>query len=81
MVPGGLATTDTREFEHAREVVRRRASGTLDYFALRSDKEHFFDRDGVIAYAVHNGVSLVSPDPICPAEERSVPVVVVPAVC
>ncbi len=71
MVPGGLATTDTREFEHAREVVRRRASGTLDYFALRSDKEHFFDRDGVIAYAVHNGVSLVSPDPICPAEERA----------
>ncbi|MGO9557863.1 MAG: bifunctional lysylphosphatidylglycerol flippase/synthetase MprF [Acidimicrobiales bacterium] len=60
-----------REFEHAREVVQRRASGTLDYFALRGDKVHFFDRDGVIAYAVHNGVCLVSPDPICPPEERS----------
>ncbi|MHB1987564.1 MAG: phosphatidylglycerol lysyltransferase domain-containing protein [Acidimicrobiales bacterium] len=57
--------------QHAREVVARRGAGTLDYFALRNDKEHFFDRDGVIAYAVHNGVSLVSPDPICPREERA----------
>ena len=67
-----LSTIDhDREFDHARKVVQRRASGTLDYFALRGDKVHFFDRDGVIAYAVHNGVCLVSPDPICPPEERS----------
>ncbi len=58
------------ELERAREVVARRGAGTLDYFALRSDKEHFFERDGLIAYAVHNGVALVSPDPICPVEER-----------
>ncbi|HLI44720.1 MAG TPA: phosphatidylglycerol lysyltransferase domain-containing protein [Acidimicrobiales bacterium] len=59
-----------RDIERAREVVRRRGSGTLDYFALRSDKRHFFARDGLVAYAIHNGVALVSPDPICPPEER-----------
>ena len=58
-------------FRRARDVVRRRGSGTLDYFALRGDKQHFFDRDGVVAYAIHNGVCLVSPDPIGPAEERA----------
>ncbi len=55
----------------AREIVARRGEGTLDYFALRSDKQYFFDRDGLVAYAVRNGVALVSPDPICPPEERS----------
>ncbi len=54
----------------ARDVVQRRGSGTLDYFALRSDKQHFFARDGVVAYAIHSGVCLVSPDPIGPVEER-----------
>lgn len=54
----------------ARSVVRSWASGTLDYFALRSDKEYFFDRSSVVAYAVHHGVCLVSPDPIGPDWER-----------
>jgi lysylphosphatidylglycerol synthetase-like protein (DUF2156 family) len=57
------------DFERARDVVTRRGSGTLDYFALRSDKQHFFDRDSVIAYAIRSGVCLVSPDPIGPPEE------------
>lgn len=61
---------EVREIETARDVVSRRGAGTLDYFALRSDKLHFFARDAMIAYAIHNGVALVSPDPICEAEER-----------
>jgi len=54
----------------ARGVVERHGGGTLDYFALRSDKEFFFHRDSLVAYAVHNGVALVSPDPIGPPAER-----------
>jgi lysylphosphatidylglycerol synthetase-like protein (DUF2156 family) len=54
----------------ARDIVARRGSGTLDYFALRSDKQWFFDRDGIVAYAIHGGVCLVSPDPIGPEEEH-----------
>ncbi len=65
---GGPAESD---FDRAREIVMRRASGTLDYFTLRNDKQHFFARDGVVAYAVHSGVALASPDPICPPEERA----------
>ncbi len=51
-------------------VVRRHGSGTLDYFALRSDKDVFFWGDSLVAYAVYGGVSLVSPDPIGPRSER-----------
>jgi len=58
------------DFRRARDIVARRGSGTLDYFALRSDKQHFFDRDSVVAYAIRSGVCLVSPDPIGPPEER-----------
>jgi lysylphosphatidylglycerol synthetase-like protein (DUF2156 family) len=58
------------ELRHARTVVDRWAGGTLDYFALRADKEFFFSHDSVVAYAVHNGVCLVSPDPIGPPWER-----------
>ncbi len=56
-------------FEQAREIVMRRG-GTLDYFALRSDKQHFVERDSVVAFAIRSGVCLVSPDPVGPAEER-----------
>ena len=55
----------------ARDIVRRHGTGTLDYFALRDDKQWFFFRDTVVAYAVHGGVCLVSPDPIGPVSERS----------
>jgi lysyl-tRNA synthetase class 2 len=54
----------------ARDIVRRHGEGTLDYFALRSDKQWFFHRDSVVAYAIYSGVCLVSPDPIGPVAER-----------
>jgi len=54
----------------ARDLVRRHGLGTLDYFALRDDKQWFFHRDTVVAYAVYGGVCLVSPDPIGPEDER-----------
>jgi lysylphosphatidylglycerol synthetase-like protein (DUF2156 family) len=60
--------TDTTE--RAADVVRRRSMGTLDYFALRSDKKAFLERDGLVAYAIYGGICLVSPDPICAPEER-----------
>lgn len=55
----------------ARDLVRRHGRGTLDYFALRDDKQFFFHRDGVVAYAVYGGVALMSPDPIGPVTERA----------
>jgi lysylphosphatidylglycerol synthetase-like protein (DUF2156 family) len=54
----------------AGDIVRRRGMGTLDYFALRSDKQAFLERDGLVAYAIYGGICLVSPDPICAPEER-----------
>lgn len=56
--------------QRAQALVQRWGSGTLDYFALRSDKHFFFSRDTVVAYAIHAGVCLVSPDPIGPPWER-----------
>ena len=55
----------------AREIVRRHGRGTLDYFALRDDKQFFFFRDSLVAYAVYGGVALISPDPIGPSAERT----------
>jgi lysylphosphatidylglycerol synthetase-like protein (DUF2156 family)/UDP-2,3-diacylglucosamine pyrophosphatase LpxH len=54
----------------ARAIVADHGSSTLDYFALRSDKEAFFDGDSLVAYAVYGAVCLVSPDPIGPPSER-----------
>ena len=54
----------------ARAVLDRHGSGTLDYFALRPDKDFFFWGDTVIAHAVYGTVCLVSPDPIGPVAER-----------
>jgi lysylphosphatidylglycerol synthetase-like protein (DUF2156 family) len=55
----------------ARDIVKRHGAGTLDYFALRSDKKRFFHRDSMVAYAIYGGVCLVSPDPIGPPSERA----------
>jgi lysylphosphatidylglycerol synthetase-like protein (DUF2156 family) len=55
----------------ARDIVRRHGRGTLDYFALRDDKQFFFFRDSLVAYAVYGGVALISPDPIGPESERT----------
>ena len=59
---GGLA--------RARAIVARHGAGTLDYFALRPDKQFFFSGNTVVAHAVYGGVCLVSPDPIGPTAER-----------
>jgi lysylphosphatidylglycerol synthetase-like protein (DUF2156 family) len=56
--------------EKARDIVKRHAAGTLDYFALRTDKQWWFWGDSAVAYAVYTGVCLVSPDPIGPEAER-----------
>nr|WP_246314911.1 phosphatidylglycerol lysyltransferase domain-containing protein [Kineococcus aurantiacus] len=59
------------ERERARAVVLAHGGGTLDYFALRDDKDFFFvtfpEGEGVVAHSVRNGVCLVSPDPVGPA--------------
>ncbi|HXQ91126.1 MAG TPA: hypothetical protein VN768_06155, partial [Acidimicrobiales bacterium] len=54
----------------ARDIVRRHGEGTLDYFALRSDKQWFFHRDSLVAYGIYSGICLVSPDPIGPLAEQ-----------
>jgi len=55
----------------ARDIVERHGAGSLDFFALRDDKRHFFHGESLVAYAVVGGVCLVSPDPIGPAGERA----------
>ncbi len=67
---GARSLDRVRDRERAREIVRAHGSGTLDYFALRDDKQWFFHGSSVVAYAAHAGVCLVSPDPIGPAAER-----------
>ncbi|WP_405432038.1 phosphatidylglycerol lysyltransferase domain-containing protein [Micromonospora sp. NBC_00617] len=65
------ATAGHREADlaRAREIVARHGGDTLAYFALRDDKSFFFEGDCVIAYDVRDGVCLVSPDPIGPAQQ------------
>src|SRR5207245_7375561 len=50
--------------------VARHGSDTLAYFALRHDKQRFVRDQSLVAYAVHSGVCLVSPDPVGPESER-----------
>jgi lysylphosphatidylglycerol synthetase-like protein (DUF2156 family) len=57
--------------ERARYLVERYGSDSLSYFALRSDKDWFGFRDTVVAYRVHNGIALVSPDPVGPVSQRA----------
>ena len=76
MVDRRLSTTGTSAERRvaelrARDIVRRHGRGTLDYFALRDDKQFFFFRDSLVAYAVYGGVALISPDPIGPDAERT----------
>jgi lysylphosphatidylglycerol synthetase-like protein (DUF2156 family) len=68
----GRAAVGRRAAElRARDIVRRHGTGTLDYFALRDDKQWYFHRDSLVAYGVFGGVCLVSPDPIGPFSERA----------
>jgi lysylphosphatidylglycerol synthetase-like protein (DUF2156 family) len=57
--------------ERARFLVERYGGDSLSYFALRDDKEWFGFRDTLVSYRVHNGVALVSPDPIGPVGQRT----------
>lgn len=57
--------------DRARFIVDRYGTDSLAYFALRDDKEWFGFRDTLVAYRVHNGIALVSPDPIGPVGQRS----------
>jgi lysyl-tRNA synthetase class 2 len=57
--------------ERARQIVAEHGGDSLAYFALRDDKDWFFTGSSVVAYAVRNGVCLVSPDPIGPPQEWS----------
>ena len=52
----------------AEEIVRRWGTDTLDYFALRRDKNYFFAADGesLIAYLYVRGTAMVAADPIGP---------------
>lgn len=56
--------------EAARRIVAGTRGDTLAYFALRDDKRFWFHGDSMVAYAVINGVALVSPDPLGPVSER-----------
>jgi lysyl-tRNA synthetase class 2 len=56
--------------ERARTVVAAYGGDTLAYFALRDDKQWMFSGGSVVAFAVRNGVCLVSPDPIGPVADR-----------
>ena len=51
--------------------MERYGSDSLSYFALRTDKDWFGYRDTVVAYRVHNGIALVSPDPVGPVSQRA----------
>ncbi|GAA0248810.1 phosphatidylglycerol lysyltransferase domain-containing protein [Cryptosporangium japonicum] len=59
------------DLARARRIVARHGGGTLDYFALRDDKSWFFTGDCLVAYAIRNGVCLVSPDPIGPPDQHA----------
>lgn len=54
----------------ARELVSTYGTGTLAYFALRDDKQHWILQDTLITYGVYGSVCLVSPDPVGPHNER-----------
>ena len=53
---------------HAEQIVRTWGDDTLDYFALRRDKNYFFSADGrsLIAYLYVRGVAMVAGDPVGP---------------
>jgi lysylphosphatidylglycerol synthetase-like protein (DUF2156 family) len=54
--------------QRAVDIVRRWGDDTLDYFALRRDKNYFFSADGqsLIAYLYVRGTAMVAADPIGP---------------
>ncbi|SBT38986.1 bifunctional lysylphosphatidylglycerol flippase/synthetase MprF [Micromonospora auratinigra] len=69
MVAGASAADRAADLARARAIIARHGGDTLAYFALREDKSFFFVGDCVVAYDVRDGVCLVSPDPIGPAQQ------------
>lgn len=65
-----LAPPAPEAADRARRIVAEYGGDTLAYFALRDDKRWFFHGDTLVAYAITQGVALVSPDPIGPVSER-----------
>ena len=45
-----------RDRERARVIIATHGGGTLDYFALRDDKDYFFVGQSVVAYSARGGV-------------------------
>jgi lysyl-tRNA synthetase class 2 len=70
--PSQAEPTEPDERERAEDLVQRRGSDSLSYFALRRDKSYFFSASGksFLAYRVIAGTALVAGDPIGDAEER-----------
>jgi lysyl-tRNA synthetase len=58
---------------HAEGIVRQWGDDTLDYFALRRDKNYFFSSDGksLIAYLYVRGTAMVAADPIGPPGDEA----------
>ena len=59
--------------ERARKIVRAWGDDTLDYFALRRDKNYYFSDDGrsLVAYVYVRGTAMVAGDPIGPPEDTA----------
>ncbi|HEV7615714.1 MAG TPA: phosphatidylglycerol lysyltransferase domain-containing protein [Solirubrobacterales bacterium] len=59
--------------QRAEKIVRRWGDDTLDYFALRRDKNYFFSADGesLIAYLYVRGTAMVAADPIGPPADTA----------
>ena len=55
--------------ERARALVRRYGSDTLAYFALREDKNYFFEGEAMLSYRYLWNLGLISADPIGPPED------------
>jgi lysyl-tRNA synthetase, class II len=64
---------DAERRRRAEEIVRAWGDDTLDYFALRRDKNYFFSADGrsLIAYLYVRGVAMVAADPIGPPQDSA----------
>jgi lysyl-tRNA synthetase class 2 len=59
--------------QRAEAIVRAWGDDTLDYFALRRDKNYYFSGDGrsLVAYVYVRGTAMVAGDPIGPPEDTA----------
>ena len=64
--PQGRATSTEGDWREAKRLVQEAGSDSLAYFALRRDKEYFFDErhTAFLAYRAVAGIALVSGDPV-----------------